>query len=486
MSVAYVLGSAFRLKRSQRSFAMAAAMFMNSNSLPIALMQSLVVTVPDLKWDKHDTKSEMIGRALTYLVLHSTLGMVLRWSYGVRLLAAADDDVEIIPQASGLDTGLPAPPDTPTLEHTESAFSQSYSDHPTQWPAPDSSSTPPSDDFPHPRPTYTGPPILVQTPSNRLLRPTASRRSTGVFHSFPNSPAPSPPAGLPSIPPTPSTSSSRAGSPDAALASDEFGRPVHRSIRGPSAWRSFKKRAAHAWATFSDFMTAPLWAAAASLVVALVPTLQHTLDAHLPPVKNALNAAGQCSIPVTLIVLGAYFYTPPEESTGQIRLEGAEPDLHTATNGEGATERAAKRMSQVSLVGSVRSMFKLDSFKGGRREENGGMVAPERDAARPGETRTVIVAVLSRMVVTPLLLLPGMALSAYFDWHQVLEDPVFVVSNVLLIASPPALTLAQITQAASGDAFERLISRTIFWSYCIVTPPSTILFVVVGLMLSKL
>ena len=66
------------------------------------------------------------------------------------------------------------------------------------------------------------------------------------------------------------------------------------------------------------------------------------------------------------------------------------------------------------------------------------------------------------------------------------NSPVFVVSNVLLIASPPALTLAQITQAASGDAFERLISRTIFWSYCAVTPPSTILFVVIGLFMSKL
>jgi auxin efflux carrier family protein len=77
MVVAYLLGTTFRLKRSQRSFAMAAAMFMNSNSLPIALMQSLVVTVPGLKWGHDDTKSSMIGRALTYLVLHSTLGMVV-------------------------------------------------------------------------------------------------------------------------------------------------------------------------------------------------------------------------------------------------------------------------------------------------------------------------------------------------------------------------------------------------------------------------
>lgn len=56
---------------------MAAAMFMNSNSLPIALMQSLVTTVPDLKWDGDDNKNAMLGRALTYLVMYSTLGMVV-------------------------------------------------------------------------------------------------------------------------------------------------------------------------------------------------------------------------------------------------------------------------------------------------------------------------------------------------------------------------------------------------------------------------
>ena len=60
-----------------RSFAVAAAMFMNSNSLPIALMQSLVVTVPGLKWGGDDNKNAMVGRALTYLVLYSTLGMVV-------------------------------------------------------------------------------------------------------------------------------------------------------------------------------------------------------------------------------------------------------------------------------------------------------------------------------------------------------------------------------------------------------------------------
>lgn len=36
----------------------------------------------------------MLGRALTYLVLYSTLGMMFRWSWGVKLLSQADDEAE--------------------------------------------------------------------------------------------------------------------------------------------------------------------------------------------------------------------------------------------------------------------------------------------------------------------------------------------------------------------------------------------------------
>jgi hypothetical protein len=56
---------------------MAAAMFMNSNSLPIALMQSLVFSVPDLAWGSADNVDAMLGRALTYLTMYSILGMVV-------------------------------------------------------------------------------------------------------------------------------------------------------------------------------------------------------------------------------------------------------------------------------------------------------------------------------------------------------------------------------------------------------------------------
>lgn len=52
-------------------------MFQNSNSLPIALIQSLVSEVPGLKWGKDDNKDQMVGRALAYMVVYSTLGMMV-------------------------------------------------------------------------------------------------------------------------------------------------------------------------------------------------------------------------------------------------------------------------------------------------------------------------------------------------------------------------------------------------------------------------
>lgn len=75
------------------------------------------------------------------------------------------------------------------------------------------------------------------------------------------------------------------------------------------------------------------------------------------------------------------------------------------------------------------------------------------------------------MIITPLILIPVVALLAVYDPFEVAEDPVFIATAVLVISSPPAITLAQITQASSGDAFESLISKTIWISYGILTPP---------------
>lgn len=409
---------------------MAAAMFMNSNSLPIALMQSLVVTVHGLKWGKDDSKDAMLGRALTYLVLYSTLGMILRWSYGVRLLAQADDEVT--------DNGVPDET-TPLLQNGDN------------------------------RPPHV---IVQSVASPTTLRPGHARRRSAFFRSFPNSPNLSR-ANLSTIDSEPNSSvSTFVSSPLASDSEDDsdldgdVGLPGTPEIPERSKFslllerwrRSFRK----AWAVLDDFMTVPLWAALASIIVACVRPFQHVLEEHMVPVKGALTSLGNCSIPVTLVVLGAYFYKPKELSPEEIRAQ-----------------KRRKRRGRLNTIKSTSALF--ESVKAMFHPK------PEPSAAETkGEAKTVFIAVISRMIITPALLLPFIALSARFDLQNVFADPVFVVSNVLLVSSPPALTLAQITQAASGDAFERLISRTIFWAYCIVTPPATIIYVVIGLLLSKL
>lgn len=40
-----------------------------------------MLEVPGLKWGKDDHKDAMLGRALTYLVLYSTLGMMVRLTH---------------------------------------------------------------------------------------------------------------------------------------------------------------------------------------------------------------------------------------------------------------------------------------------------------------------------------------------------------------------------------------------------------------------
>ncbi|KAK0203358.1 auxin efflux carrier [Desarmillaria ectypa] len=421
MSVAFVLGWIFRLKKSQRRFGMAAAMIMNTNTLPIALMQSLVLTAPGLKWGEDDDKDAMLGRALTYLVLYSTLGMVLRWSYGVQLLAKSDDE----PQPIAL------PPD-----NEDSPLFGSSCDEPDEA-------------IPH----------IVVEEGDATVRGHPSRRRSKFYNSFPNSPNDSH-TKLSSLN---SSSSMVVLSPevtDSEMSDNELETnvlPTHherqRTRTQLSPHLSFpvlhrvKCDIIRILTALNEFMTVPLWAALASLIVACIQSLQRTLREHMQPVKSALTSAGNCSIPLTLIVLGAYFY-PSQE-------------------GKAKTESR-------SLIHNMKGVFT-------KRQ-----IGPQQEETQVGETKTVIIAIVSRMVITPLLLLPLMALSTILDWHAVLEDPVFMVANVLLISSPPALTLAQITPAASGDAFERLISRTIFWAYCVVTPPATVFYVVIGLILSKL
>ncbi|KAJ8482390.1 hypothetical protein ONZ45_g14967 [Pleurotus djamor] len=388
MSIAYVLGWAFRLKASQRNFAMAAAMFMNSNSLPVALMQSLVVTVPGLKWGTEDSKNAMVGRSLTYLVLYSTLGMVLRWSYGVRLLASADDET---PSRTSSEADI----------NERSPLLDSYNNESRVTVDPGSSDSLSEVLSPNQPPLRNG----------TLRPPRPPRRRTTFYKSFPNSPNEST-THLPRVESTtPSSDESDDGDDDYDVENPAPTQMRHHSPAPPSSrvavfFRHALRRLGRWWSAFNDFMTVPLWAAIASVIVALYQPLQHLLEVHMQPVKHALNSAGNCSIPLTLVVLGAYFYPTPTETN--------QPS--SATNGVSSTAGVVPSSSSSSLFKNVRDLFAKGKLSRGAPRGH------HSAAKRFGETKAVIISVAARMILTPLVLIPLMAVGATYDIPKVFDE----------------------------------------------------------------
>jgi auxin efflux carrier family protein len=106
------------------------------------------------------------------------------------------------------------------------------------------------------------------------------------------------------------------------------------------------------------------------------------------PLQGAITQAGNCSIPITLIVLGAYFHQPPEK-----------PETPTSTPSSTASWQRA------SFADSLRDIFRLQS-----REHERQPSIPHR--SRKGEEKAIFVVILSRMVIVPALFLPFIAIGA--------------------------------------------------------------------------
>ncbi|KAL5522643.1 hypothetical protein ACEPAG_8661 [Sanghuangporus baumii] len=430
---AYLAGLLFRIKPAHRNFAMAAAMFMNSNSMPIALMQSLIGTVSELKWNENDTREDMLGRALTYLVLFSTLGNIARWSFGVKILQRADDAPETNDEGKKLD-----------LESQQLAKETAHDSSP----GPLAHSRSPSEA------TITG--DIAGSRSPRRSSRAQFYLADEPARSGSSLPAVSDVAPEPSNPALPlsTKSSSMTLTPSVLTPIMETKAqvdPIVEQRPPPTPLQRFARGLKKSWNGFYDFMTMPLWAALLAIIIALIPPVQNIIANHMPPVRQALEMAGDCSIPLTLVVLGAYFYTPPPQ---------------------GIVVRPLKERLQNVL-----------RFRRSKNPEG----SVQGKSKRPGEKRTILVAIVSRQVLCPLIVLPLMLVFVRFNVPPVFADPVFVVSNVLLVSAPVALTLAQMsTKTGASDEFERLLSTTIFYAYCIVLTPVTIVYVVIGLILAKL
>lgn len=218
------------------------------------------------------------------------------------------------------------------------------------------------------------------------LRAPNRRHTAPVFYSFPSTPF----LDAVNLPPEPEIDSdSDSNSDDDEILIPAWSRPP------PTYLQRVGRSVRSVWKKVTNFLTPPLWASLISLAVALNQPLQHTLEVHLHPVQGAITQAGNCSIPITLVVLGAYFHHPVEKDE--------------------SVPSSANSWRRSSFASSLREIFRLKAREEDRR-------SPVQQRVGRGEGRTIFVAIFARMVVVPALFLPFMAIGALRNHPPVFQE----------------------------------------------------------------
>lgn len=123
------------------------------------------------------------------------------------------------------------------------------------------------------------------------------------------------------------------------------------------------------------------------------------------------------------------------------------------------------------------------------------------------ERTIMLIAIFARQIICPLVLFPIFFLIRHVVSRSLtrdppqspmegsaIHDPCFTLVMILLIGSPPAITLVQMTvtnkfpagssayirQEIQSLRFQHLISRTLFASYIFVTPVVTVICVLIA------
>ncbi|CCG84176.1 protein of unknown function [Taphrina deformans PYCC 5710] len=375
--VSYVVGLAasrvMHLPSKQTRFVIGCTVFQNSNSLPLALVTALAHSLDGLYWDQreNDTDEAVASRGILYLLIFSQLGLSIRWSYGYNYLFAKTRPGDETEHASLVDPESRSISPRHSLSGNESFRDDPYRDDVTTGSHDENSS--------RVNPMYPGSPPELLKPST-AQRPSSELRNSGELTQFP------------------------------ALQSQ--GRKRNYTDVVKSALATSAK-------TFYGFLNPPLWAMIIALIVACVPGLQKFFFTkgtfQYNSITTAVTTAGDCAVPLILVVLGANL----------------------------AQEKA------------------------------------ENDEALPYSTKTVWTAIVSRMILVPVLLLPILAVLARFAPISVIDDPIFVVVLFLLIGSPTAIQVASMCQL--NDVFEDEIAKICWYSYAILTIPTTLILVVLSL-----
>lgn len=163
--------------------------------------------------------------------------------------------------------------------------------------------------------------------------------------------------------------------------------------------------------SIDKYMSPPLYAALLALFVGLCPPIKRLMynpdSFFYASLTKAIESCGKASVPIVLVCLGA-------------QLKSIRETQH---------ESSPKYRQPVSL------------------------------------------SIFIRMVLTPLCVLPLVYAFAKYGskWSELANDPMFIVSMIVVGCTPTAINLAQITQVSG--VFEEEMLNVLFWSYGVICIP---------------
>ena len=173
-----------------------------------------------------------------------------------------------------------------------------------------------------------------------------------------------------------------------------------------------------------SFMNPPLWAMLVAIIVASIPDLQRFFFADGSFFKNSVTSAirqsGGVAVPLILVVLGGNL---------------------------------------------ARNTIPQDPNRNQQNDKE--------------ETKLLIAAIISRMLLPVVVMSPILAVTAKFVPVSILDDPIFVIVCFLITGAPSALQLAQICQI--NNVYMGAMSRLLFQSYVVWILPSTLILVMCAL-----
>jgi len=425
------------------------------------LVLSLSRTIKGLHWDKvpGDNDDEVAARGILYLLIFQQLGQLVRWSWGYNVLLAPPNTYHGTPAniSSQLERGdarssdeferlIDTSADGNGDEHGLSGSNETSMEGggPPNASSVDSHTTP---NFPsgEETPIYHGHqissmssrtsledglskarplPELLPTPANGNVKSSGNITSFPSIRSAMESNQDHIPQGLSGAPRRCRLAIGRISRSWLNFFFQAFDSTFDK-LPGPLQQGLVKmygglRRFSHGlW----SFMNPPLWAMLAAIVVASIPNLQHFFFADGTFFKNSVTSAirqsGGVAVPLILVVLG-----------GNLARNTLPKEQHT-------------------------------------EEDN------------KGETKLLIAAIISRMLLPIVIMAPLLAVTAKYVPISILDDPIFVIVCFLITGAPSALQLAQICQI--NNVYMGAMSRLLFQSYVVWILPSTLVLVLCAL-----